>query len=118
MRKTKIICTIGPASSDEKVLEEMIKKGMNVARLNFSHGSYKDFDRMIKNIIAGLLSSSGETGSLELSPVSNAISAITLFTLIVIHNFSYCNISDFISNYKIIINYKPLVVTTIIYYCY
>ncbi|MBR4979028.1 MAG: pyruvate kinase [Clostridia bacterium] len=50
MRKTKIICTIGPASSDEKVLEEMIKKGMNVARLNFSHGSYKDFDRMIKNI--------------------------------------------------------------------
>lgn len=42
MRKTKIICTIGPASSSDDVLVRMCKSGMNVARLNFSHGSYDD----------------------------------------------------------------------------
>ena len=41
MRKTKIVCTIGPASSDEKTLKEMLKAGMNVARLNVSHGTYE-----------------------------------------------------------------------------
>lgn len=39
MRKTKIVCTIGPASSCEDVMEKMLKSGMNVARFNFSHGT-------------------------------------------------------------------------------
>lgn len=42
MRKTKIVCTIGPACSDEETLTKMCLAGMNVARLNFSHGSYDD----------------------------------------------------------------------------
>lgn len=42
MRKTKIICTLGPAVDDEKKLEDLIKAGMNVARLNFSHGDYEE----------------------------------------------------------------------------
>lgn len=42
MRKTKIICTLGPASNESSVIEELIKKGMDVARLNFSHGSHED----------------------------------------------------------------------------
>ncbi len=53
MRKTKIVCTIGPACSDEKTLIAMCKAGMNVARLNFSHGTHADHlerIRMIKKV--------------------------------------------------------------------
>lgn len=42
MRKTKIVCTLGPATDDLKVLESMIEEGMNVARFNFSHGTYDE----------------------------------------------------------------------------
>ena len=52
MRKTKIICTIGPASESEEKLRELMLAGMNVARFNFSHGTHEEhkvkFDRVIK----------------------------------------------------------------------
>lgn len=47
MRKTKIVCTIGPTSEEEDVLRELIKSGMNAARLNFSHGDYEEHGRRI-----------------------------------------------------------------------
>lgn len=50
MRKTKIVCTLGPATEDREVLCEMIRCGMNVARLNFSHSTYEDHARRIKMI--------------------------------------------------------------------
>ncbi len=50
INKTKIICTIGPASSSVKVLEKLIGKGMDVARLNFSHGDFKTHLEYIKNV--------------------------------------------------------------------
>ncbi len=52
MKRTKIICTIGPASEDPKILEAMVKNGMNVARLNFSHGTYENHNALMKNIRA------------------------------------------------------------------
>ena len=50
MRKTKIVCTIGPASSDEKVFEAMCDAGLNVARLNFSHGTHEQHQEKIDMI--------------------------------------------------------------------
>ncbi len=47
MRKTKVICTIGPASENEEVLTKMFEAGMNVARLNFSHGSHEEHQQKI-----------------------------------------------------------------------
>ena len=47
MRKTKIICTIGPASENEETLTKMCHAGMNVARLNFSHGTHAEHQRKI-----------------------------------------------------------------------
>lgn len=47
-KKTKIIATIGPASDKKKVLEDMLKGGMDVARLNFSHGDFLSHQRVIK----------------------------------------------------------------------
>lgn len=46
-RRTKIVATIGPASSSPEIIEQMVLAGMNVARLNFSHGSYDDHARMV-----------------------------------------------------------------------
>lgn len=50
MKKTKLICTIGPSCSDEKILEEMIKKGMNVARVNLSHSNHDFAEEIVKKV--------------------------------------------------------------------
>ncbi|MDA3856203.1 MAG: pyruvate kinase [Candidatus Woesearchaeota archaeon] len=71
---TKIVCTIGPASDSKEIIEKLYKAGMNIARLNFSHGSYEYFEKAIKNIrsvsdeIAILLDTKGpeiRTGEVE-----------------------------------------------------
>lgn len=50
MKKTKIVCTIGPASEKEDVMQALLQNGMNVARLNFSHGSHEGHLQKIKTI--------------------------------------------------------------------
>lgn len=50
MRKTKIVCTIGPASEKEEVFKELVLAGLNVARLNFSHGSHEEHEGRINTI--------------------------------------------------------------------
>ena len=52
MRKTKIVCTIGPASRDQGMIEKLLRAGMNVARLNFSHGTHEDHAETIRDIRA------------------------------------------------------------------
>ena len=49
-RKTKIVCSLGPSSSDEKVVRNLILAGMNVARLNFSHGTYDSHRESIERV--------------------------------------------------------------------
>lgn len=51
MRKTKIICTIGPASENEEILRELMLAGMNVARFNFSHGTHEEQKKKLARVI-------------------------------------------------------------------
>ena len=51
LRKTKIVCTIGPASESKEMLRELIKAGMNCARINFSHGGYNENKSKIDNVL-------------------------------------------------------------------
>jgi len=50
INKTKIVCTIGPASEKPEVLEMMLRAGMNIARINFSHGTFESHRQVIKNL--------------------------------------------------------------------
>lgn len=82
MRRTKIICTLGPASGDKKTVNKMIDAGMNVARLNFSHGTHEGHQKyidMVKEIrkergcpLAIMLDTKGpeiRTGTIKDGPV-------------------------------------------------
>ena len=88
MRKTKIVCTIGPACNSKEMMRKMIDAGMNVARINMSHGVYDQLEVTIKNLkeaiaesgqnVAILLDTKGpevrvgtfKDGSVELSELS------------------------------------------------
>lgn len=52
MRKTKIICTLGPATDNPEVLKNMLLSGMNVARFNFSHGTYEEHQKRFDEVVA------------------------------------------------------------------
>ena len=82
MRKTKIVCTIGPSSESLEMIKKLIQAGMNVARLNFSHGNFEEHGYRIKTIkqacqelgktVAILLDTKGpeiRTGMLKVEPI-------------------------------------------------
>ena len=52
MKRTKIVCTIGPASAKPATLSSMIRSGMNVARLNFSHGTHANHAQLFRMVRA------------------------------------------------------------------
>jgi pyruvate kinase len=53
--KTKIVCTIGPASEKQEIMEKMLRAGMNIARLNFSHGSFASHREVVRNLRAAAM---------------------------------------------------------------
>ncbi|AEH60574.1 pyruvate kinase [Methanosalsum zhilinae DSM 4017] len=80
--KTKIVCTLGPASSSENIIRKLIMKGMNISRLNFSHGNFQDHKDVIQKIrnisrelcieiaiMADLPGPKIRTGKLETEPI-------------------------------------------------
>ena len=50
MKKTKIVCTMGPNTSDRNLLRDMILAGMDVARFNFSHGDHEEHEKRIETL--------------------------------------------------------------------
>ena len=50
MKRTKIVCTVGPSTDQPGILEAMIRAGMNVARFNFSHGTHEDHGRRMQQV--------------------------------------------------------------------
>lgn len=111
MRKTKIVCTIGPATKEVEILKKLILAGMNVARINFSHGNYEDQKVYIENVkkareelnvpVALLLDTQGpeiRTGVLEQMPVK--LKANDIFTLV--------NEDIIGNNEKVSVTYKDL----------
>jgi len=66
LRKTKIVATIGPACDSPEKLEQMLRAGMNVARLNLSHGTFEGHQRMIGKIFQDPLDLAISSGKMQL----------------------------------------------------
>ena len=95
MRKTKIVCTIGPATESVEMLKKMMNAGMNVARINFSHGGYEENKEKIENVkkareelklpVALMLDTKGpeiRTGVLETGNEKVTIKEGSIFTFV------------------------------------
>ena len=72
--KTKIVCTLGPASRSVPMIEKLLKAGMNVARFNFSHGSHEYHQETLDNLRAAMQN----TGILAAVMLDTKVSSFSL----------------------------------------
>ncbi|QJC29643.1 pyruvate kinase PykF [Enterobacteriaceae endosymbiont of Plateumaris pusilla] len=77
MKKTKIICTIGPSSESKEILSKLLNLGMNVMRLNFSHGNHKDHEKRII-ILREIMDITGQNAAILLDTKGPEIRTIKL----------------------------------------
>ena len=77
MRKTKIICTIGPASENPEILSQIIEAGMNVSRHNFSHGDHEEHAARI-NLVKELAKKHNKEIAVMLDTKTSAATAIKI----------------------------------------
>lgn len=79
MKKTKIVCTIGPKTESEEMLAKMLDAGMNVMRLNFSHGDYAEHGQRIQNL-RNVMSKTGKTAAILLDTKGPEIRTMILLS--------------------------------------
>ena len=72
MKSTKIVCTIGPASQDEKTMQRLVEAGMDIARMNMSHGSY-DFHKLTIDNIRKVSKTTGKFSNPIFKPYERAM---------------------------------------------
>jgi len=75
LHKTKIVCTIGPASESPEVMEKMIRAGMNIARINFSHSDFDSHRRVVQNLRSAARSAGKRLAIMVTFPVRKCGSA-------------------------------------------
>ena len=75
LHKTKIVCTIGPASASPEVMGKMIQAGMNIARLNFSHGDFDSHRKVVRNLRSAAGAAGKRIAIMADSPVQRCGSA-------------------------------------------
>jgi uncharacterized protein YabN with tetrapyrrole methylase and pyrophosphatase domain len=90
MRKTKIVCTIGPASENEETLRGLCEAGMNVARLNFSHSTHEEHQRRIDlikkvreeldEVEAAIAAGNAEATAEEIGDLLLSVASLSRFT--------------------------------------
>jgi len=84
--KTKIVCTLGPASRSVPMVEKLLRAGMNVARFNFSHGSHEYHQETLDNLHQAMLN-------------TGILCAVMLDTKVRLHDFHFYSLCCFVSNF-------------------
>ncbi|MGL5578190.1 MAG: pyruvate kinase, partial [Fusobacteriaceae bacterium] len=113
MKKTKIVCTIGPKTQSEEMLEKLLDAGMNVMRLNFSHGDYVEHGERIKNMRA-VMAKTGKRAAILLDTKGPEIRTIKLeggndVSLVAGQEFTFTTDTTVVGNSKIVaVTYEGL----------
>lgn len=92
-RKTKIVCTIGPACWSQEKLGELIDAGMNVARLNFSHGDHATHGETLSRL-RGALASRPHKNVRFLSCLSSCYGSSAHVLIVIMHSLSILYVAD------------------------